>query len=101
MSHPTENSTPDLHLCLRLSFLIRGASSPYLEVYSGRKKLPPPLNGDVILIPPGIFNNPHGQAVKGFQPNCVAQSSCRAPYGGIPTKRRQLRLFSMGAFLAL
>ena len=101
MSHPTESRTPDLHLCLRLSFLIRGASSPSLEVYFGRKKLPPPLSGDDILVPPGIFNNPHGQAVKGFQPNCVAQSSYRAPYEGIRTRRRQLRPFSVGVFLPL
>jgi hypothetical protein len=96
MSHLTESCTPDPHLCLRLSFLIRGARRPSLEVYFGRKKLPPPLNGDVILVPPGIFNNPHGQVVKGFQPNCVAQSSYRAAYEGIPTRRRHLRPFSMG-----
>jgi hypothetical protein len=101
MSHPTESRTPDLHLCLRLSFLIRGARSLSLEVYFGRKKLPPPLNGDVVLVPPGIFSNHNSEAIKGFQPNCVAQSSYRAPYEGIPTRRRHLRPFSIGVFWSL
>ena len=96
MSHPTESRTPDLHLCLRLSFLSRGARSPSLEVYFGRKKLPPPLSGDVILAPPGIFNNHNSEAIKGFQPNYVAYSCYRAPYEGISTSGRQLWSFSMG-----
>ena len=98
MSHPTESRTPDLHLCLRLSFLIRGARSPSLGVYFGRKKLPPPLNGDDILVPPGIFSNHNSEAIKGFQPNYVVHSCYQAPCEDVPTRRRHLRPFSIAVF---
>jgi hypothetical protein len=66
MSHLTESRTLGPHFCLQLSFLIRGARRPSLEVYFGQKKLPPPLNGDAILVPPDIFSNPNSEPSKVF-----------------------------------
>jgi hypothetical protein len=101
MSHLTESRTPSPPFCLQLSFLIRGARRPSLKVYFGRKKLPPPLNGDAILVPPAIFGNPNSEAIKGFQPNCVAQSSYRAPCEGVRRRKSQRWPFSIDVFWAL
>ncbi len=101
MSHLTESRTPGPHFCLQLSFLIRGARRSSLEVYFGRKKLPPSLNGDAILVPPDIFSNPDSEAIKGFQPNCVAYSGYQAPCEDVPTRRRHLWPFSIGIFFGM